>query len=73
MPRQIAEFLQFIDENSQPNWRRLDSRDPTDYLLPRFTTITVPKKNDPKYEDKQHTSLVCEFNHTQTELRKATV
>ena len=51
----------------------IDSRNPTHYLLPRFTTISVPKKNDPKYEEKQCTSLVCEFNCTQNELGKATI
>ena len=74
MPRQTkAEFLRFIDENSQPNGWRHDSRNPTHYLLPRFTTTTVPKKNDPKHEEKQCTSLVCELNRTQNELGKATI
>ena len=36
-------FLQFVDVNSQPNGRRLDSRNPTHYLLPRFKTISAPK------------------------------
>ena len=68
-----AEFLSFIDENSQPNGRRLDSRNPTHYFLPRFTTISVPKKSDPKYDEKLRTSLVSEFNRTQSELGKATI
>ena len=37
-------FLEFVDENSQPNGRRLDSRNPTHYFLPKFTTISAPKK-----------------------------
>ena len=33
----------------------------------------MTKKNDSKYEEKQHTSLVCEFSRTQNELGKATI
>ena len=38
-------FLEFVDNNSQPNGRRLDSHNPTHYFLPKFTTITAPKKD----------------------------
>ena len=68
-----SEFLRFVDENSQPNGRRLDSRNPTHYLLPRFTTISLPKKDDPKYQEKLYTSLVSEFNRTQSERGKGTI
>ena len=37
-------FLEFVDANSQPNGRRLDSHNPTHYFLPRFTTIPAPQK-----------------------------
>ena len=37
-------FLEFVDVNSQPNCRRFDSRIPTHYFLPKFTTISAPKK-----------------------------
>lgn len=33
-------FLKFVDNNSQANGRRLDSRNPTHYLFPNFRTIT---------------------------------
>ena len=58
---------------TQPNGRRLDSHNPTHSFLPRFTIVTVTKKNDSKYEEKQHTSLVCEFSRTQNELGRATI
>ena len=29
-------FLEFVDNNSQPNGRRLDSHNPTHYFLPKF-------------------------------------
>ena len=35
-------FLEFVDANSQPNGRRLDSRNPT-HFLPKFTAISTPK------------------------------
>ena len=67
------EFLQFVDSNSQPNGRRLDSRNPTHYFLPRFKTISTPKKNALNYEEKKKVSLVCEFNRTQSEQGKDTI
>ena len=36
-------FLQFVDDISQPNGRRMDSQSPTHYLLPQFKTISTPK------------------------------
>jgi len=61
-------FLWFIDANSQPNGRQLDSRNPTHYLLPRFKTISLPNKSVKDYHEKVKTSLVCEFNRTQLEV-----
>lgn len=68
-----AEFLDFIDQNSQPNGRRLNSKNSTHYFLPKFTTVTVPKKNDPNYQSKLHSSITAEFNRAQTELERDTV
>ena len=36
-------FLKFVDNNSQCNGRRLDSRNPTHYFFPKFKTISEPK------------------------------
>ena len=66
-------FLQFVDLNSQPNGRRLDSRNPTHYFLPKFKTISQPKRSVSNYESKVLTSLVCEFNRCQTEAGQGTV
>ena len=66
-------FLQFIDANSQPNGRRLDSRNPMHYLLQHFKTISLPKKSLKDYHEKVKTSLVREFNHTQLEEGKETI
>ena len=67
------DFLKFVDDNSQENGRRFDSKNPTHYFLPKFTTITIPKTTDPKYQEKLRTSLTGEFNQVQTELGKETI
>ena len=41
-------FLAFVDANSQPNGRRLDSRNPTHYFWPNFTAISTPKRRKMK-------------------------
>ena len=46
----MKDFLDFVDTNSQPNGRCSDSHCPTDYLLPKFTTIQAPKTNVENYE-----------------------
>jgi len=63
------DFLKFVDDNSQENGR-FDSKNPTHYFLPKFTTITISKITDPKYQEKLWTSLTGEFNRVQTELGK---
>lgn len=55
------DFLKFVDDNSQENGR-FDSKNPTHYFLCKFTTITIPKTTDPKYQEKLWTSLTGEFN-----------
>ena len=66
-------FLEFVDTNSQPNGRRLDSRNPTHYFLPKFTTISAPKKNVHNYDSRLATSLVGEFNRIQIEEGSPTI
>ena len=66
-------FLKFVDNNSQGNGRRLDSRNPTHYFPPKFKTISEPKRNACGYNEKVQTSLVCEFNRTQREAGLDTI
>ena len=66
-------FLRFVDNNSQPNGRRLDSRNPTHYFFPKFKTISEPKRTVACYEEKVNNSLVCEFNRSQREAGQATI
>ena len=44
-------FLKFVDNNSQANGRRLDSRNPTHYLFPNFRTISEPKRSVSAYDE----------------------
>ena len=43
-------FLQFVDNNSQPN-RSADSHEPTTYFISNVNTIQMPKKNVYHYSD----------------------
>ena len=63
-------FLSLVDNNSQANGRRLDSRNHTHSLFPKFKTISEPKCNVSAYNEKTMSSLVYEFNRTQ---RKASL
>ena len=65
-----AEFLAFVDANSQPNGRSQDSSGPTYYFLPKFSTIQSPKPGSPNYEQRRARSLVGEFNRAQREAGK---
>ena len=46
------DFLQFIDNNSQPNGRSADTSGPTHYFLPKVTTIQSPKPGVPNYQER---------------------
>ena len=63
-------FLRFI---SQQNDKRIDSKNPTHYLSPRFKTISSPKESVKDRHEKVKTSLVCEFNRTQLKEGKETI
>lgn len=51
----------------------MDSRNPTHYLLPKFKTISTPKRNVRNYDEKAKLSFTVEFNHVQAEKGKATI
>lgn len=65
------DFLQFVDNNSQPNGRSADSSGPTFYFSPKFTTIQTPKPSVAQYEDRVARSVVGEFNRVQREQGKS--
>ena len=66
------DFSKFVDNNSQPNGRHLNSYCPTHYFLPNFTTIQAPKRNVRNYE-RLAASLTGEFNRAQQEQGRPTV
>ena len=43
----MADFLKFLDANSQPNGRSADSQCPTHYFISKFSTLPIPKSDFP--------------------------
>ena len=72
-PSAKADFLQFVDANSQPNGRSADSASATHYLLPKFRTIQIPKSGACNYEKRVQQSPVGEFNRVQFENNQPTI
>lgn len=72
-PSAKADFLQFVNTNSQPNGRSTDSASATHYLLPKFCTIQIPKSGVCNYEKRVQQSLVGEFNRVQIENNQPTI
>ena len=67
-----ADFLKFVDVNSQPNGRREDSLSATHYFLPRFKTIQMPKKCVRYFQERVDVSVVGVFNTVQGEAGRRT-
>ena len=68
----MADFLEFIDLNSQPNGRQASSYSAQFFLLPKFTRIAAPREGEKSYEVKVQSSVVSQFNKAQTEKGKQT-
>lgn len=66
-PKTMEKFLEFVDNNTQPNGRSADSTGPTHYFLPKFTTIQAPKSSVSHYDERLARSVVGEFNRVQIE------
>ena len=62
----MADFLKFVDANSQPNGRSADSHGPTHYIS-KFSTIQIPKSDVPNYGERVRRSVVGEFCKAQSE------
>jgi len=61
----LARFLEFIDNNSQPNGRRVGSHGPLFFLNPKFDRINAPSAREVgKAEQWKSRSLVYEYNRT---------
>jgi hypothetical protein len=61
----LPRFLNFIDNNSQPNGRRVGSHGPLFFLNSKFNRINAPSVSEAdKPEQWKRRSLVYEFNRT---------
>ena len=61
----LARFLEFIDNNSQPNGRRVGSHGPLFFMNSKFDRINAPSASEVgKPERWKRRSLVYEFNRT---------
>ena len=69
----LSRFLLFVDGNSQPNGRPVDSYSPQFYFISKFTRIVPPKNNDPHYHEVAKRSVVAVFNETQVQEGRETV
>ena len=67
----MREFLEFIDNNSQPNGRQEGSYS-AHFFLPRFTRIVAPAEREKNHEEKSRSSVVAEFNRAQLEIGRPT-
>ena len=63
----MLDFLDFVDNNSQPNGRQVGSYSAQFFFLPKFTLIAAPTEGDKNYEEKVQSSLVSQFNKAQVE------
>ena len=61
----MADFLQFVDANSQPNGRQQGSYSAQFFFHPKFTRIAPPRAGEKNYNEKARTSIVHVFNSAQ--------
>ena len=61
----LADFLEFVDANSQPNGRQARSYSAQFFFHPKFTRIAPPREGEKNYDEKARSSLVYEFNRGQ--------
>lgn len=58
----MADFLEFVDLNSQPNGRHAGSYNAQFFFIPKFTCIAPPRPGEKNYDHKVKASVVSEFN-----------
>lgn len=68
----LADFLEFVDANSQPNGRQAGSYSAQFFFHPKFTRIAPPREGEKNYDEKARSSLVYEFNRGQRERGRST-
>ncbi len=61
----LKQFLEFIDNNSQPNGRKIGSHGPLYFLDSKFTRISAPYASEEEKPEKwKRRSLVYEYNRS---------
>ena len=68
----MANFLEFVDSNSQPNGRQAGSYSAQYFFHPKFTRVAPPRIGEKNYDQKASTSIVAEFNRVQREMDRGT-
>lgn len=66
----MNDFLDFADNNSQPNGRTADSSGPTHYFVSKLSTVQTPKKDVSNYTERVWRSVVGEFCRFQSRVRE---
>lgn len=66
----LADFLVFVDANSQPNGRQCGSYSAQFFFHPKFSRIAPPREGEKNYEEKCSSSLVFEFRRAQQESNR---
>ena len=61
----MADFLEFVDLNSQPTGRQTGSHSALFFLFPKFSPIAAPK-------EKMQLSVLSKFNKAQTDKGRQT-
>ncbi len=69
---EMAQFLEFVDANSQPNGRQAGSYSAQFFFHPKFTRIAPHREGEKNYEEKARSSLVHKFNRVQREAGRHT-
>ena len=63
----MEDYLTFVDANSQPNGRSIESSGPTFYFISKFLTLQTPESTCSHYPERLRRSVVGEFNRAQRE------
>ena len=68
----MADFLELVDLNSQPNGRHAGSYSAQFFFIPKFSRIAPPSPGEKTFDQKAKASMVSEFNRAQVEQGRGT-
>ena len=67
----MADFLECVDLNSQPNCRHAGSYSVQFFFIPKFSCIAPPRPGE-NFDQKAKASVVSEFNRAEVEQGRGT-